>query len=95
MHILNRDRLEETECNWRRKPSERLNATGINPNFFKLRKKNKMALIIMILVLAFVGNMVALGASAILGSVLWTVFFVAATSANLYGLYTLRNEGNA
>jgi len=54
-----------------------------------------MALIIMILVLAFVGNMVALGASAILGSVLWTVFFVAATSANLYGLYTLRNEGNA
>ena len=54
-----------------------------------------MALIIMILVLAFVGNMVALGVAAILGSIAWTAVFVVATSANLYGLYALRNEGNA
>ena len=35
-----------------------------------------MALIIMILVLAFIGNIVALGVSAILGSVLWTAFLL-------------------
>ena len=54
-----------------------------------------MALLIMILVLTFVGNIIALGVSAILGSVLWTAFFVAATSACLYGLFALRNAGNA
>ena len=54
-----------------------------------------MALLIMILVLAFIGNIVALGVSAVLGSVLWTAFFVAATSGCLYGLYALRNAGNA
>jgi hypothetical protein len=45
--------------------------------------------------LAFVGNMVALGVAAILGSIVWTAFFMVATSANLYGLYTLRNASNA
>jgi len=54
-----------------------------------------MALIIMILVLGFVLGMVALGVSAILGAVLWSAFFVATTSACLYGLFALRNTGNA
>ena len=49
----------------------------------------------MILVLGFVLGMVALGVSAILGSVLWTAFFVAATSGCLYGLFALRGVGNA
>ena len=54
-----------------------------------------MALIIMMLVLGFVLGMVARGVSAVLGSVLWTTFFVATTSACLYGMFALRNAGNA
>ena len=54
-----------------------------------------MALIIMMLVLGFVLGMVALGVSAVLGSVLWTTFFVVTTSACLYGMFALRNAGNA
>ncbi len=54
-----------------------------------------MALIIMMLTLALVGNALAIFAAGVLGSFVWTAFFILATAGCFYGLYLCRNCGNA
>ena len=54
-----------------------------------------MALIIMMLMFLLLGNMIALGLSAIMGSIVWAAFFMLATSGNLYALFACRKANNA
>ena len=54
-----------------------------------------MALIIMILVLAFVGNFFAIGVAVIMGAHIWAAFFALATFGCVRALFALRGVGNA